>query len=101
LLKQRKALPHKGDPASGAHPDDKTAGNAAEDRRTVFVSRIIVIFWGVVLSVLAAVMHVAADYFDHLLGLALGMAGFVTGGLMAGFFLGFFAKRLNINGTGF
>jgi len=92
-------LPSAGDPL---RQDD--AGETAsdqEDRRTVLVSRVFVVFWGLILSGLAIGMHWAANYFDHLLGLALGMAGFVSGGLMAGFFLGFFAKRLNIDGTGF
>jgi solute:Na+ symporter, SSS family len=94
-------LPHKGDPLSPADEAARTAADAAEDKRTVFISRAFVVFWGIVLSGLAIGMHWAANYFDHLLGLALGMAGFVSGGLMAGFFLGFFAKRLNIDGTGF
>lgn len=92
-------LPRKGDPLDPAR--EQAAADTAEDKRTVLVSRLFVIFWGFILSVLAVGMHWAADYFDHLLGLALGMAGFVSGGLMAGFFLGFFAKRLRIDGTGF
>ncbi|TVR50976.1 MAG: hypothetical protein EA425_08405 [Puniceicoccaceae bacterium] len=94
--------PAKGDPLSaGAGGDRSDKVDTEEDRRTVLVSRLLVLFWGVVLSVLAIAMHRAADFFPHLLGLALGLAGFVSGGLMAGFFLGFFARRLRIDGTGF
>lgn len=73
----------------------------AEDRRTVLVSRLVVVSWGVLLCLMAYVAHLAAHYYDHLLGLALSMAGYVGGGLMAGFFLALFAQRLNINGRGF
>jgi Na+/proline symporter len=73
----------------------------AEDRRTVFVSRLVVVSWGVLLCGMAYVAHLAAQHYDHLLGLALSMAGYVGGGLMAGFFLAFFSRRLNINGRGF
>ena len=75
--------------------------SAREERHRVRVSRAAVVFWGVVLCALAIAMDRVADDFDHLLGLALGMAGFVSGGLMAGFFLGFFSRRLNIDGGGF
>ncbi len=100
LKSEGKPLPSAGDPVTDPHASLSEAPTA-EDRRMVLVSRLFVIFWGVILSVLAIGMHWAADHFDHLLGLALGMAGFVSGGLMAGFFLGFFSKRLNIDGTGF
>lgn len=75
--------------------------DSSEDRRNVFLSRVLVVFWGIVLAVLAIGMDWAANHFDHLLGLALGMAGFVSGGLMAGFFLGFFADGLKIDGRGY
>lgn len=101
LLKHGKPQPHEGDSLTQDVTASLEEENTAEDRRSVLVSRGFVIFWGVILTALAAVMHLAANSFDHLLGLALGMAGFVSGGLMAGFFLSFFAKRLNINGTGF
>ncbi len=99
LRARKRLLPHKGDPLDEG--DALPAKDTQEDRRNVLVSRILVVFWGVVLSGLAIGMDRAADHFDHLLGLALGMAGFVQGGLMAGFFLAFFSKRLNIDGTGF
>jgi solute:Na+ symporter, SSS family len=93
------ALPKVRDPVTGR--DAPEATSAAEDRHTVFASRMIVIFWGVVLCLMAYVAHLAAQHYEHLLGLALSMAGYVSGGLMAGFFLAFFAKRLDINGRGF
>lgn len=99
LRAKGRLLPRKGDPLQAR--EGEPAENTAEDKRTVLISRTFVVFWGIVLSALAIGMDWAAAHFDHLLGLALGMAGFVTGGLMAGFFLGFFAKRLNIDGTGF
>ncbi len=75
--------------------------SAREEKHRVRISRLAVIFWGVVLCVMAGAMDHLANDFDHLLGLALGMAAFVSGGLMAGFFLGFFSRRLNIDGDGF
>ncbi len=99
LKREGKPLPSAGDTVTDPHASLSQAATP-EDRRMVLVSRGFVVFWGVVLCALAIGMHWAADHFDHLLGLALGMAGFVSGGLMAGFFLGFFAQRLNIDGTG-
>lgn len=99
LRARDRLLPHQGDPLE---QDGKPAEeDIPEDRRNVLVSRAFVIFWGIVMTFLAIGMDWAAGHFDHLLGLALGMAGLVQGGLMAGFFLGFFAKRLKIDGTGF
>lgn len=83
------------------HEAPGDAPPSGEDRRTVLVSRMIVIFWGAVLCLMAYVSHLAAAHYEHLLGLALSMAGYVGGGLMAGFFLALFAEKLNINGRGF
>lgn len=99
LRTRNRMLSHVGDPLD--QPNEHPADDNSEDKHNVLISRIFVVFWGILLSGLAIGMHWAANHFDHLLGLALGMAGFVSGGLMAGFFLGFFAKRLHIDGTGF
>ncbi|MFQ5806931.1 MAG: hypothetical protein ACE5I3_10830, partial [Phycisphaerae bacterium] len=71
----------------------------AEDRHSVFVGRLLVLFWGVVLAVMAYVAQIMSEIFPEILNLALAMAGFAGGALLAGFFLSFL--RLNIDGWGY
>jgi solute:Na+ symporter, SSS family len=71
-----------------------------EDRTTVRVSRVFVVFWGVVLCGMAHVADAAArSQFPEILNLALSMAGYAGGALLAGFLLAFL--RLGIDGRGF
>jgi Na+/proline symporter len=81
-------------PAAVARHDD-----AAEDRRTVRVSRVFIVVWGIVLCAMAQLAEVAANYYPSILELALAMAGYVGGALLAGFFLAFLPLR--INGAGY
>ncbi len=75
-------------------------GDPDEDRATVRVSRVLVVFWGVVLCGMAHVADAAARHqFPEILNLALSMAGYAGGALLAGFLLAFL--RLGIDGRGF
>ncbi len=71
----------------------------AEDRHSVFVGRMLILGWGVVLAAAAYLVQEMSEKFPELLNLALAMAGFTGGALLAGFFLGFLPLR--INGRGF
>ena len=70
-----------------------------DDRQTLLLSRLLIVFWGVVLC--AAAFGVSA-YKSHagvaILDLALGLATYIWGGLFAAFLLAWLP--LNINGRG-
>ena len=70
-----------------------------EDRRSVFVGRLMVLFWGVVLSLMAYWASMVAEHYKSILDLGLAMASYVSGALLAGFALSFFP--LKIDGRGF
>lgn len=72
---------------------------SGQDRRTVFVSRILVVFWGIVLCLMALVADLASAKFPEILNLALSMAGYAGGALLAGFLLALLPLR--IDGRGF
>ncbi len=57
------------------------------------------LFWGVVLCVMAWLSDVIAEKYPSLLDLCLAMAGYAGGALLAGFFLGFLP--LGITGFGY
>ena len=71
----------------------------AEDKRSVLVGRLMVLFWGVVLSLMAYLARVVSDFYPSILDLGLAMAGYVGGALLAGFALSFLP--LKIDGRGF
>ncbi len=73
--------------------------SAEEDRHVVFLSRGLVVFWAIVLSGMAFVADAASEKFPEILNLALSMAGYAGGALLAGFLLAFL--RLNIDGRGY
>ncbi len=73
--------------------------SAAEDRRSVLVGRLLVLFWGVVLAAMAFLSAAASEHYPSILDLALSMAGYAGGALLAGFALSFLP--LNIDGRGF
>jgi Na+/proline symporter len=70
-----------------------------EDRRSVVVGRLLVIFWGVALGGMAYLAQLVAARYPSILDLGLAMAGYCGGALLAGFALGFL--RLRIDGYGF
>ncbi len=71
----------------------------AEDRRTVLVSRGFVVFWGIGLCAMAHVAELASRHYPSILDLALSMAGYAGGALLAGFALAFL--RLGVDGYGY
>jgi Na+/proline symporter len=80
-------------------PPTAPAHDPAEDRRTVRVSRVFVIFWGIALCAMAQLAEQASKFYPSILDLALSMAGYAGGALLAGFMLGFLPLR--INGVGY
>jgi len=82
-------------PQGAADPLD----DPAEQRRLVLLSRSLVILWGAVLCAMAQVAEAASAKFPEILNLALSMAGYTGGALLAGFLLAFL--RLNIDDRGF
>ena len=72
---------------------------ARDERRKVRVSRILVICWGVALCMMAQVAVAANDKFPLVLNLALSMAGYTAGALLAGFLLA--VLRLPYDARGF
>jgi len=80
--------------ARGAREDE-----AAEARHTVRASRALVLIWGVILCAAAVGVDKAAQYETSILDLALTMASYTGGALVAGFFLAFLPMRRD--GSGF
>jgi SSS family transporter len=76
-------------------PDD-----ASEQKRVVRLSRALVIFFGVVLSVLAVLTQFVEQdpRFKAVLNLALSLSGYTQGALLAGFVLAWF--KWGVDGTG-
>jgi len=75
------------------------AGSVEGDgRHYVFVSKLLVVAWGIVLCAMAQVSKLAWDRYDDILNLALAMATYTGGPLLAAFCLAFF--RLNVDHRG-
>ena len=74
-------------------------GASDEDRRSVLVGRLMVLFWGVVLCLMAYLARSVAEHYKSILDLGLAMAGYAGGALLAGFGLAFLPLR--IDGRGF
>lgn len=72
---------------------------ASEERRTLRASRILVLGWAIVLCAAAIWIERLADDHGSVLELALAMAGYTGGALLAGFFLALLPLR--IDGRGF
>jgi len=77
----------------------KVSERETHDGHTVFVSRLFVFFWGIVLCLTAQLAAVASQRYESILDLALAMAGYAGGALLAGFLLAFL--KLNIDGRGY
>ena len=73
--------------------------STAEDKRSVLVGRLMVLFWGVVLCGMAYVAQAVSDKYRSILDLAQAMAGYSGGALLAGFALAFLP--LKIDGRGY
>lgn len=85
---------------------ERRSGHAASskeaaDRSLVLVSRLSVVFWAVILCLTAYLAERVSrdERFWAILNLALSMAGYTGGALLAGFMLAFL--RLGINGRGY
>ena len=72
---------------------------STEDRRSVLVGRLMVLVWGVALSLMAYWASMVAEHYKSILDLGLSMASYVSGALLAGFALSFLP--LKIDGRGF
>jgi SSS family solute:Na+ symporter len=96
LLQRRGVAVSPGDSLKAAADSSATA---AEQRRSVRVSRLLVLFWGVVLSLLAYLCAGVREHYPSILQLGLAMAGYCGGALLAGFALGFLP--LKIDGRGY
>ena len=70
-----------------------------EARRNVRLSRVLVLVWAVLLCGMAVVMDSVAERYDSILDLALAMATYTGGALLAAFFLAFL--ELRTDGSGF
>ncbi|MFH0979938.1 MAG: hypothetical protein V2A79_00165 [Planctomycetota bacterium] len=88
--RQRKGPP-------GAGPSDPPAG--LEDRRSVIVSRLLVLLWGAALCAMAYLTDTISHKYPSILDLGLAMAGYAGGALLAGFALAFLP--LGIDGRGY
>jgi solute:Na+ symporter, SSS family len=75
------------------------AESPEEARRSVRVSRLLVVLFGVLLCWGAVLMQKASAGYDSILDLALAMATYTQGALLAGFLLAFL--RLDVDGSGF
>lgn len=69
------------------------------DRHGVLVGRMLVMIWGVVLSLMAYVAWLVSDQYRSILDLGLALAGYVHGALLAGFLFAFLPLR--VDGRGF
>jgi SSS family transporter len=69
-----------------------------DDRHYVVVSKLVVVAWGIVLCLMAQVSELAYQRYRDILDLALAMATYTGGGLLAAFCLAFF--RLNVDYRG-
>jgi len=69
-----------------------------EDRHGVRVGRVMVLAWGVILSLMAYVAFIVSKEYQSILDLGLALAGYTHGALLAGFLLAFLP--LKVNGRG-
>jgi Na+/proline symporter len=70
-----------------------------EERRNVWISRLLVVLWGCVLCAMAQFAEHAAALYPSIIDLAGAMAGYAGGALLAGFLLAFLP--LGIDGRGY
>lgn len=70
----------------------------ADDRTTLRRSRALVLGWGVVLAAATLGIQLLAERWDSILSMALSVAGFTQGALLAGFLLAFLPLRPRTRG---
>ncbi|MDF1800333.1 MAG: hypothetical protein P1V81_14235 [Planctomycetota bacterium] len=87
--------------AAGQAPDP--GQEESEARRTLALSRKLVLGFAVLLAVVAVYMDVVAEYYRSILDLALAMATYTAGALLAGFALAFFrvTERRGLDASGY
>jgi Na+/proline symporter len=86
--------PPRPDPKSGREQE-----LASEERKSVLVSRLLVLASGLLLCAMAVAMERVSRRYGSLLDLGLAMAGYTQGALIAGFALAFL--RMRVDGSGF
>jgi solute:Na+ symporter, SSS family len=74
------------------------AAGGADDPHYVRVSKVLVVVWGVLLCLMAQISKLAWDRYNDILDLALAMATYTSGSLLAAFLLAFF--RMNVDYRG-
>ena len=80
------------------HRGPEAQKRRSEDRHYVRASRLFVIVWGIVLCAMAQVAELALARYGDILNLALAMATYTGGAMLAAFLLAFF--RLNVDYRG-
>ncbi|NLG43142.1 MAG: hypothetical protein GX547_07845, partial [Phycisphaerae bacterium] len=84
---------------SAAHGDDSVEEPSHSHGRTsVMASRGLVVFWGILLGLLAYWSQQVASKYPSILDMGLAMAGYVSGALLAGFLLSFLPLRVDSRG---
>jgi SSS family solute:Na+ symporter len=71
-----------------------------EERRSLRVSRGLIVFWGVILCAASVAMRQVNEVYPSILDMALAMAGYTQGALLAGFLLAFLGSKSG-RGSGF
>jgi solute:Na+ symporter, SSS family len=71
---------------------------AMQNPRLVLLSRVLVLIWGVLLCLAAGLAQAATSKFPEILNLALSMAGYTGGALLAGFMLAFLKVKVDARG---
>ena len=85
--------------SSTRHGDDTTEESGHnQGRASVMASRGLVVFWGILLGLLAYWSQQVASRYPSILDMGLAMAGYVSGALLAGFLLSFLPLRVDSRG---
>jgi len=80
------------------HPPHSVPDSAGEAGRELRASRLLVVAWGFALCGMAHLAQRASAFYPDILRLALAMAGYTGGALLAGFMLAFL--RVRVDGSG-
>ncbi len=77
---------------------DISIEQAMQNPRLVLLSRMLVLVWGAMLCLAAGLANAATSKFPEILNLALSMAGYTGGALLAGFMLAFLKVKVDARG---